>query len=100
VKAFSIYDVLWSRLSEIGLVNISTTASFALLESFMAASQGQGCPATAHIIGSTLETKTLWHLLNKQTIQTERPPLFGHVNSKFLRVEERYMVNAADPNGR
>jgi hypothetical protein len=66
----------------------------------MAASQKQGCPATAHLIGSTLEAKTLWLLLNKQTVQTERSPLFGEVNYKFLRVEERYMVNAADPYGR
>jgi hypothetical protein len=41
--------------------------------------------------------QTLWPLVRKRTIPTERPPLVGEILYQLLRVEGCRMVSAADP---
>jgi hypothetical protein len=44
--------------------------------------------------------KTLWLLVRKQTIPTERPPLVGEVSANFFADRGCRMVSATDPYGR
>jgi hypothetical protein len=41
--------------------------------------------------------QTLWPLVHKQTILTERPPLVSEIQGQLLWIEGCHVISAADP---
>jgi hypothetical protein len=44
-----------------------------------------------------INQQTLWPLVSKRTIPTDRPPLVGEIKFQLLRLEGCRVVSAADP---